>query len=260
MSTSSRRAPLIESTVNEKPIVIYHRGNRERGTENTVAAFRAIDDTIGPCAVEFDVHLTRDNVPVVIHDFGLYRVFHEDLTVRDHTFAELFLARLGDGTGLPALSHILSIVKPLKLAFINIEIKGDLGLYQEIIERTFDDIDSSGISRERFVISSFDFDLLREVHGYERMMRIGVLIAASEDAKPAVELAEEIGAWSINPSIRMMNDRTMKILTGHRVIPYTINSPGDLKKAMKYDIYGLFTDRPSRIASQLVKNGIRRKT
>lgn len=60
----------ISSTV--LPLIIAHRGASALAPENTLAAFkRAIDD--GAEGIEFDVRLTRDGVPVVIHDATLER-------------------------------------------------------------------------------------------------------------------------------------------------------------------------------------------
>ena len=54
------------------PLIIGHRGASAVAPENTMAAFgEAID--VGADGIEFDVRLTRDGVPVVIHDGTLRR-------------------------------------------------------------------------------------------------------------------------------------------------------------------------------------------
>jgi glycerophosphoryl diester phosphodiesterase len=55
-----------------KPWVIAHRGARSLAPENTLPAFRKAV-ALGADAVECDVHLTRDAMPVVFHDFTLER-------------------------------------------------------------------------------------------------------------------------------------------------------------------------------------------
>jgi len=55
-----------------QPLIIGHRGASAVAPENTLAAFaRAIQD--GADGIEFDVRLSRDRVPVVIHDATLER-------------------------------------------------------------------------------------------------------------------------------------------------------------------------------------------
>ena len=56
----------------ERPWVVAHRGYRALSPENTLVAFEA---AIGVNAdmIELDVSLTRDRIPVVIHDKTLDR-------------------------------------------------------------------------------------------------------------------------------------------------------------------------------------------
>ena len=49
------------------PRVIGHRGAAGLAPENTVASFRKAAE-LGVRWVEFDVHLSADGVPVVIHE------------------------------------------------------------------------------------------------------------------------------------------------------------------------------------------------
>ena len=71
--------------------------------ENTLPAFR---NAAGHgWVLEFDVKLTRDGVPVVIHDPGLERVTDCDGLVADRTLAELRKCRVdvlgSPGAGVP---------------------------------------------------------------------------------------------------------------------------------------------------------------
>ena len=54
------------------PLIIGHRGASAVAPENTLAAFREAV-AVGADGIEFDVRLTRDGVPVVIHDRDLRR-------------------------------------------------------------------------------------------------------------------------------------------------------------------------------------------
>lgn len=67
-----------------------HRGfhqNRGLAPENSLEAFRlAVENGYG---IELDVQLTKDNIPVVFHDYSLKRVCQVDEMVKDLTFEEL---------------------------------------------------------------------------------------------------------------------------------------------------------------------------
>jgi glycerophosphoryl diester phosphodiesterase len=70
------------------PFVIGHRGNAAHAPENTLESFRQAA-ALGVDAIELDVRVTRDGVPVVLHDPTLGRT-----TERGDAVAEISLARL----------------------------------------------------------------------------------------------------------------------------------------------------------------------
>src|SRR5215218_3697295 len=71
-----------------RPLIVGHRGAMGYAPENTFAAYeRAV--ALGADAVECDVHLSADGVPVVIHDHTLDRTTSGRGLVRDHTLAQL---------------------------------------------------------------------------------------------------------------------------------------------------------------------------
>lgn len=77
--------------------------------ENSFAAIkRAADLGYG---IEFDVHLTKDDIPVVFHDDTLHRICGVKGNLRDYTFAELQQFRLlGTNEKIPAFTDILKMV------------------------------------------------------------------------------------------------------------------------------------------------------
>ena len=77
--------------------------------ENSYAAIkRAADLGYG---IEFDVHLTKDNIPVVFHDDTLNRICGIKGNLKDYTFEELQQFRLlGTDERIPAFADILKMV------------------------------------------------------------------------------------------------------------------------------------------------------
>lgn len=89
-----------------------HRGLHEDkniAPENSLAAFQlAVENNFG---IEFDVQLSKDNIPVVFHDFTLKRLCGVDKKVRDLTFDELRTLRLYDSDQLiPLLTEALDLI------------------------------------------------------------------------------------------------------------------------------------------------------
>jgi glycerophosphoryl diester phosphodiesterase len=73
----------------ETPLqLIAHRGNAAEFAENTLPAFESAIE-LGARNIEFDVQLTSDKVPVVIHDSDLQRVAGVPSSVHELTWAEL---------------------------------------------------------------------------------------------------------------------------------------------------------------------------
>lgn len=75
-------------------LVIAHRGASDRAPENTLEAFQcALDD--GADALELDVHLSRDGVPVVIHDPTLDRTTDQTGAIAAMTWTDIQQANAG---------------------------------------------------------------------------------------------------------------------------------------------------------------------
>ena len=88
-----------------------HRGlHSDTIPENSMAAFRAAADA--GYGIEMDVQLTKDNVPVVFHDFTLDRVCGVPGKLKDFTYEELQAFSLGNtGEKIPRFEDVLAMVK-----------------------------------------------------------------------------------------------------------------------------------------------------
>lgn len=69
------------------PTLIAHRGYTLHYPENTLPAIEAAVRA-GACAVEFDVQLTADGVPVLLHDVSLQRMAGDARNIHDLTLAQ----------------------------------------------------------------------------------------------------------------------------------------------------------------------------
>jgi glycerophosphoryl diester phosphodiesterase len=102
--------------------VIGHRGNRAHAPEDTLPSF-AQAAGLGVDALEMDLHLSRDGVPVVIHDPTLDRTTDARGAVAERTVAELARVDAGArfskdggrttpyrglGIGVPTLEEVLA--------------------------------------------------------------------------------------------------------------------------------------------------------
>lgn len=89
-----------------------HRGlhnNASKEPENSLRAFElAVENGYG---IELDIQLTKDEIPVVFHDYNLMRVCGVDKKVHECTYKELQEYRLySSSEGIPQLKEVLSLV------------------------------------------------------------------------------------------------------------------------------------------------------
>ncbi len=110
------------------PRIIAHRGGGALAPENTLAGLR-LAARLGCRGVEFDVMLSRDGVPVLIHDETLERTTDGCGPVAAHSLAQLRALDAGlrhgeayRGEPMPTLAEALSLCARLGL-WTNVEIK-----------------------------------------------------------------------------------------------------------------------------------------
>ncbi|QNM06422.1 glycerophosphodiester phosphodiesterase family protein [Qiania dongpingensis] len=81
----------------------------EARPENSMAAFRAAVEA--GYGIELDVQLTKDNIPVVFHDYSLERVCHVPGEIKDFTYEELKEFTLNGTTErIPRFEDVLNMV------------------------------------------------------------------------------------------------------------------------------------------------------
>ena len=69
-------------------MLVAHRGYAQKYPENTLLALNAAVDA-GAQFIEFDIQLSKDAIPFLIHDDNLYRTGGLDLSVFEMTISEL---------------------------------------------------------------------------------------------------------------------------------------------------------------------------
>ena len=96
---------------------LAHRGDWRAAHENTLAAFAAAMAVPGCDGVEFDVRLSGDGIPVVLHDETLTRVQRRHARVDELSAAEC------GAHAIPTLATTLAALPPG--AWLDVELKGE---------------------------------------------------------------------------------------------------------------------------------------
>lgn len=117
-----------------------HRGWRSRYPENTLVSYRAAIE-LGVDVIEFDVWLSRDGVPVIMHDANTLRITGHDGLITEQTLAELKALDAGSHKGaefagerIPTLEETLALVQSLRPGLrLGVEIKD---FREEAVDKT----------------------------------------------------------------------------------------------------------------------------
>ena len=143
--------------------IIGHRGACGYETENSLQSLiRAVE--MGAQGIEFDVRLTKDHVPILLHDERLDRTTQHSGRVVDVTFREL--RAVCDSNSVPSLEEAMGTIESTMLAnrssedfLINVELKAN-----EAVEPTRNLLlqvaKNTTLRSEQILITSFEHESL----------------------------------------------------------------------------------------------------
>lgn len=169
------------------PALVAHRGDAGRFPENTLVSIRAALEA-GVGAVEFDVQLAADQVPVVLHDASLRRTAGVDAEVFDLPSDRVRTIEVGAGVTVPTLAEMVAELRawPDATAFVEIK-RASLRRFGvgPVVERV---LDALRPVMGNAVVISFDRQAI-ELARRDAGCRIGWVIDAWDDAVRAIAAA-----------------------------------------------------------------------
>lgn len=147
---------------NKQPIIAAHRGDRANFPENTMPAFESAVNMHADM-IETDIHLTKDNVLVLIHDHTLERTTDGTGNVCDKTYEELCAFNAGTDeipAKIPTLEEFLSYVSGFEDMLLDLELKVYLHIEgarraELTVDKTIEMCKKFGIEK-RILFNSFD--------------------------------------------------------------------------------------------------------
>jgi glycerophosphoryl diester phosphodiesterase len=222
---------------------IAHRGAKAYEPENTLQAFQKALD-LNSDGIELDVHLSSDGHIIVIHDETIDKMTNGKGAVNTLSLSELKSFLIADKHQIPTLKEVFDLVN--KKCFINIELKSAHTL-TKVISLIDEYVSEKHWSYEHFIVSSFDWNALQQVHNLDSKIPIGVL--TETDLNLALAFAETIKAKAIHPYYHLLNSENVQEMQqkGFLVLPWTVNIEEDIQKIKSYNVNGIISDFPDKI-------------
>lgn len=208
------------------PLRLAHRGDHRHHPENSLAAFRAALAIPGCDGLEFDVRVSRDGIPVVLHDATLERV-----QARPERAAELTAAELG-ALGVPTFAAVLAAVPPP--AFLDVELKEDLGEAVVDVLRSARGSDLAGAA-----VSSFEAVALEHIREFAPTWRCWL---NADDLRPAtLAQAQALGCAGVAAEWHSIDRRGMERAraAGLEVVAWTVRHRVTLARLAALGVTGV---------------------
>ena len=235
-----------------------HRGFRSKYPENTMLAFsKAVE--IGVHGIEFDVHLSADGIPVIIHDEMTERTCGISGFVKDRPFKELrrlnAAAQFEKAAGvhlsekIPSLEEYCDFIRH-KNIISNIELKTGIFEYPGIEEKVLLLLKKYGLI-EKCIVSSFNHESVVRMKKIAPCIPCGFL-ADSWELDPA-PYVKKYGIECYHPPAYRLTKEFVENLhsEGLRVNAWFGSVQTDYARVLETCPDILITDYPDKIAHLL---------
>ena len=265
MTASSGISPESGRIETVLPPVIGHRGAAAYAPENTLAGLRKAK-ALGCRWVEFDVRLTADNQPVLLHDNRLERTTNGRgrasglplAAVRRYDAGQWFHSAFA-GERVPTLEEALVLLAELGLG-ANVELKAARGneaatgaLVAELLARTWP------ADPAHLLISSFQHGALAAARDRAPHIARGILFRRVP--KNWRNVAAELGCVTIHADHQRLRTAVISEIrwAGYPLLAYTVNDPERAKILFDFGVRSVFSDVPDRLYGAAARGGLHRE-
>ena len=215
--------------------VTGHRGAAGLEPENTLRSFqRALD--LGVDVIELDVHLTKDQHLVVIHDATVDRTTDGSGVVCDLTLHKIQQLDAGLGEHVPTLQEVIDLVA--QNAILQIELKG-LGVEHKVAQT---------ITANRLInhvtVTSFRHNMVKTIKTLNPQISTGVLFLGLPVDAP--HLAHDAHADAVYPHVNYIDTQLLENChtKGRSVRVWNTDNPSQMQEMIALDVDAIGSNRP----------------
>jgi len=225
-------------------LIIGHRGAAGIKPENTLEAL-VTGHEAGADMLEFDVRVTGDGVPVLMHDSSLLRTHGVRHTIRTSTAEELLLVTGESEKPVVTLEHVMDEL--YGKVMLNIELKQHGGA--DALVAVLKKYCKTRADWSQIVISSFHTKELARIR--QACPHIGLWLLHGRNPFIFVAYARKLELSGVGFNRMYLNDFALEIArkTNLFTYVYTVNRLGAMQNLAQHGIDGLVTDFPDRFAS-----------
>ncbi len=238
----------------KKIFVIAHRGASAYAPENTFPAFE-LALKMGSCGIETDIHITKDDIPVLIHDATVDRTTNGAGRVNDLTLEELKRLDAGSwfspefaGTQIPTLEEFLKAFG--HKAHLVLEIKDG-----KSTEKTFTLVRDLGLLNESTFIS-FNMEVLKEIMRLEPNANVGFLTNYVDEK--LIRTMKDNNIKQVCPYAPSLTEPIVEMIRnyGLDIRVWGVDKEDVIEKMISLGIYTMTVNFPDKLIEALKRHNI----
>ena len=233
-----------------KPLILAHRGASAYAPENTLAAFNLAFE-MGAAGIELDARLTKDGVPVVIHDGSLERTTDGHGAIHALTLEEV--KRLDAGIWFDSRfrgEKVLTLVQALTAiagrGLVNVELKS-VTLQTDGIEAAVVKAIEDTHTSDRVIVSSFNPFTLYRVSILNSRLPRGLLYSGDLPIYLRRAWLRPLARpTALHPKWPLIDERYVAWARGkgYQINAWTVDDPDEMRRLVALGVDGIMTNKP----------------
>ncbi|WP_342560984.1 glycerophosphodiester phosphodiesterase [Paenibacillus sp. FSL R7-0345] len=253
----------------DKVITIAHRGASGYAPENTIPAIELAIEMQADY-IELDIHLTKDKIPVVIHDETVNRTTGSKGYVKNMTLEQIkqldagtwfneaypmFAREQYAGLTIPTLDEVFETFGDKTRYMIEIKEPGA----NSQIESLLNEAVQKYKLKNAVSVHSFSSTSLRRLHAINPEIPLYQLVWNDYTAtKVPASYLENVKTYAvgISPNFQGIGPAYVAQVknAGLKVMPYTVNYQVNMDKAYLWGVDGVYTNYPDRFQEVIDTN------
>lgn len=186
--------------------IVAHRGASAYAPENTLLAFRRAIE-LGADMSELDVHLSRDGVPVVMHNYAVDQTTNGHGRIQDLTLAQLEQLDAGSGERVPTLQQVIDLVRGRNGLYLELKAQGTPPVTVDLLQR------NHLTGPNQAIVGSFQPDLVRQTKERAPGLSTSLLVGPVYPADELIAMARDARADYIHLCWENRAPRPHELLT-----------------------------------------------